>query len=72
MKWLSRKLFVMLLTNAVFAGFFILTLQQSPGSITVIGNTLILTIGFFNAAYCGTNVLDKFVQRKKGDGDDGK
>ncbi len=71
MKWLSRKLFVMLLTNITFIGLFILTLLQSPGSITVIGNTLILTIGFFNAAYCGANVLDKFA-RKRAEGDDGK
>lgn len=72
MKWLSRKLFVMLLTNAVFTGMFIFTLQLSPGSIGIIGNTLIIMIGFFNAVYCGANVLDKYMRVKGVNGDDGK
>ena len=72
MKWLSRKLFVMLLTNAVFTGMFIFTLQLSPGSIAIIGNTLIIMIGFFNSVYCGMNVLDKFTKVKGVNGDDGK
>jgi hypothetical protein len=72
MKWLSRKLFVMLLTNAVFTGMFIFTLQLSPSSIAIIGNTLIVMIGFFNAVYCGANVMDKFLRVKGAGGDDGK
>lgn len=72
MKWLSRKLFVMLLTNTVFSGMFFLTLQRAPSSIAIIGPVLIVMIGFFNAAYCGFNVLEKFTKIKGVSSDDGK
>lgn len=63
-KWASRKLFVFLFISLNFTSFFVLTALFAQSSLTAIGISIITSLAFFGAVYCGSNVVDKFLQLK--------
>ena len=64
-KWGSRKLFVFMFISVNFSVFFALTVFFANDSLTAIGISIITSLAFFGAAYCGANVLDKFLQLRQ-------